>query len=97
MIAVCVTFDLKPGHSEAFMTLMQAQAKNSLGLEPGCHHFDVCTRGDVDDQVFLYELYTDRAAFNAHLASEHFLTFDAAVSDMIAGKSVAIYGDVIQA
>jgi quinol monooxygenase YgiN len=38
--------------------------------------------------VFLYERYGDRAAFEAHLASEHFLAFDAAVRGMIAAKSV---------
>lgn len=94
MIAVCVTFDIKPGHLDAFLPLMQAQASNSLRDEPECHYFDVCTNGTQPDRVFLYEVYSDRAAFNVHLASDHFKEFDTAVADMIAEKSVEIFGDV---
>lgn len=96
MIAVCVTFDVKPESMAEFMPLMQAQATNSLTREPECHRFDISTQGDVGSHVFLYELYTDRDAFDAHLASDHFKTFDADVADMVAGKSVAIYNDVFQ-
>ena len=96
MIAVCVTFDIKPDQMAAFMPLMQAQASNSLRAEPGCRHFDICTVGAHDTRVFLYELYSDRAAFDDHLASEHFKEFDAAVAEMIKEKSVAIYGEVSQ-
>ena len=96
MIAVCVTFDIKDGQMADFLPLMNAQAEASLSQEEGCHHFDVCTQGDVENRVFLYELYKDRAAFDVHLASQHFKTFDAAVAAMITTKSVAIYGHVNQ-
>ncbi|NNE88355.1 MAG: antibiotic biosynthesis monooxygenase [Silicimonas sp.] len=94
MIAVCVTFDIKPEHLKAFLPLMHAQATNSLAQEPGCRHFDVCTDGDNKDRVFLYELYSDRAAFDAHLASDHFKTFDVSVVGMIAAKKVSIFDTV---
>lgn len=32
------------------------------------------------NEIFLYELYTDRAAFEAHLASDQFVAFDANVA-----------------
>ena len=94
MIAVCVTFDVKNERWQAFLPLMHAQAANSLSREEGCHQFDVCTGSDVDNRAFLYELYTDRAAFDAHRATEHFKAFDAAVADMIATKEVAIFDTV---
>lgn len=94
VFAVCVTFDIKPGRTQAFLRLMHAQAANSLDREAGCHRFDVCTDGDVADRVFLYELYTDQAAFEAHLQSAHFQTFDAAVGEMIAAKQVSTYESV---
>ena len=96
MIAVCVTFDIDPKQMDAFLPLMHAQAGNSLTNEAGCHRFDVCTDGEVEGRVFLYELYADRAAFDAHLASGHFKTFDAAVKDMIIAKQVALYDTVSQ-
>lgn len=94
MIAVCVTFDIKPKDMSAFLPLMHAQAKNSLEAEPECYQFDVCTQGENQNRVFLYEIYKDRAAFDAHLASDHFKTFDTAVASMIAEKTVSIFSEV---
>ncbi len=90
MLAVCVTFRLKDGAAEAFMPLMLQQARTSLSEEPECHQFDVC-QSDDGQTVFLYELYTDKAAFGLHLTSQHFLTFDTAVKDLIADKEVATF------
>ncbi|MEM1199334.1 MAG: putative quinol monooxygenase [Pseudomonadota bacterium] len=91
MYVVTVTFTLAEGAAEAFMDLMRAQAKNSLELEPGCHQFDVCIDPNDAGTVFLYELYTDEAAFQFHLASDHFKQFDADVAELVADKKVALY------
>ena len=55
---------------------------------PGCRQFDVCVDPARDDRIYLYEVYDDEAAFQAHLASEHFHEFDARVADWIRGKTV---------
>jgi quinol monooxygenase YgiN len=38
--------------------------------------------------VYLYELYDDRAAFDAHLASAHFVSFAAATTNMITDRVI---------
>ncbi len=88
MFAVCVTFELAEGQMDRFWPLMKANAAASLRLEDDCHQFDVCREGDV---VFLYELYTDRAAFDRHLQEAHFRSFDSAVQGMIDRKDVSTY------
>lgn len=94
--AVVVTFMVKPKALADFMQLMHANAQASLSLEEGCLQFDVATDPDRVDEVFLYEIYTNRAAFDLHLASPHFKTFDAAVSTMIASKEIRTYAQVAQ-
>ncbi|WP_108816790.1 putative quinol monooxygenase [Loktanella sp. Alg231-35] len=94
MFAVIVTFQINPSDWAAFMPAMRANAATSLADEGGCHRFDVCTDPAHPNEVFLYELYTDRAAFDVHLASAHFKTFDALVAPMIASKSAATYAQV---
>ncbi len=89
MYVVLVTFDVKPEAWEAFLPLMAENARASLHAEPGCLQFDVCRDPDAP-RVVLYEVYTDRAAFDAHLATAHFKAFDAAVAPMIAAKQVAL-------
>lgn len=96
MFAVVVTFQIKPGCVADFMPLMTRNAATSLSKEPGCRQFDVATDLSQPEEVFLYELYDDAAAFEAHLASAHFKSFDTAVADMIAAKSVKTYAKVIQ-
>lgn len=91
MYAVVVTFTLKPGLMEDFLPYMLENATTSLLEEYGCHRFDVCTDPGRPDEVFLYELYTDRAAFDLHLDTPHFKAFDAVAGGMIAAKTVATY------
>ena len=88
MYAVCVTFLIKAGQMEAFLPLMLENAAASLRNEPGCHQFDVCREGD---EVFLYELYDDRAAFEAHMQTPHFLSFDGAVASLVAEKTAKTF------
>lgn len=90
LYVVTVTFRLRLGTADAFLPLMRANARTSLAEEPGCRRFEVCLpeRGD-GHEVFLYELYDDRAAFDAHLASAHYREFDAATRHMIESKQAA--------
>ena len=94
MYAVVVTFQIREGEIGAFMPLMLRNARTSMAEEPGCLRFDVCSDPDRPNDVFLYELYTDRAAFDAHLASPHFVAFDAQVAEMISAKVVRTYAEV---
>lgn len=88
MYAVCVTFEIVPEKFDAFLPQMKAQAKNSVSLEAECHVFDICVAGTT---VFLYELYTDEAAFQTHLETPHYTSFNIAIEGMVADKSVAFY------
>ncbi|MEP4770877.1 MAG: putative quinol monooxygenase [Roseibium sp.] len=94
MFAVVVTFEIKSGMIDDFMPLMINNAQQSLKDEPGCKQFDVCTDPKLPDEVFLYELYADAAAFQNHLKANHFLDFDKAVANMIADKTVRTYSVV---
>ena len=91
MFVVVVEFILRDGKTRVFRDRVHRKARDSLELEPDCRRFDVCIDPGRDDFVFLYEVYTDRAAFDAHLASAHFATFDAEVRDWISDKRVAVY------
>lgn len=94
MFAVTVTFTVTPHRRDAFMRAMLDNAATSKRLEPGCRQFDVCTDTDRPDEVFLYELYDDGAAFDRHLASDHFVAFAAHVENMVVDKTVRTYGRV---
>ena len=91
MFVVIVEFELCAGHVEVFRERVRRQAADSLEFEPDCHVFDVCIDPEREDFVLLYEVYSDRAAFDAHLASAHFAAFDAEVRDWIRDKRVSVF------
>ena len=70
---------------------MIANALSSRNDEPGCKQFDICVDASKPATVFLYELYDDRAAFDAHLASAHFKAFASATQAMIERRSIATW------
>ena len=91
MYVITVVFEIKKEHTDAFATAMRENARASLENELGCHQFDVAFAPDDPTTCFLYELYTDKAAFNVHLATPHFKSFDATVNSWLNGKSVHVY------
>ena len=92
--AVCVTLTIAPDQMDAFMPLIHKNARTSLAVEVGCKQFDVLTDPDRPSEVFLYEVYDNADAFQAHLNSDHFQTFDQAVTQMIADKVIKTYTQI---
>lgn len=85
---IIVEFSLNDGALKQFMPLMLANAKASLDKEPGCERFDVLQKPAQPNEIVLYEIYRDRAAFDAHLASAHFKEFSAATAALIGSKRI---------
>lgn len=90
MLVVTVVFEPKAEHAAAFRVAMLENAAASREDEPGCRQFDVCVE-PASGTIFLYEIYDDRAAFDAHMRTEHFLRFDAIVRDWVARRDVRLY------
>ena len=91
MYVITVTFTIKPDHLSDFMAVMLKNSKISLEKEKGCHQFDVCVDPENPNVVFLYELYTGKSAFEAHLASAHFNEFNKKTANWIEIKDVRAY------
>lgn len=88
---IAVDFKIKPGQMAAFRKLIDDNARASVRDEPGCSRFDVCANRKDADRVLLYEIYDDRAAFDAHLKTKHFAVFNDASASLVADKTVDEY------
>lgn len=89
--AITVDFILKPGAMATFRKLIDKNARDSCVYEPGCRRFDVLVPSELGDKVFLYEIYDDRAAFDAHLKSPHFDVFNSESAALVLAKNVVHY------
>jgi quinol monooxygenase YgiN len=86
--ALVVRFALREGAESAFDQLTATTTAAIRDREPGtlvyaCHRVD----GEPRQRVF-YELYADRAAFDAHEAQPHVRQFLAAREELLDGFTV---------
>ena len=88
MFVIIVDFLIKEKEVENFKPLMLENARASLIGEPGCRQFDVCFDIENSRKCFLYEVYDSKAAFDEHLLTVHFKTFDEVVGSMLENKQV---------
>ena len=68
-ICLVVDFRVRPGTKARFLEIIVEHAAQTLVNEEGCLRFEVCDPLEGEDRVFLYEMYADEAALEAHKAS----------------------------
>lgn len=93
---IVVEFQVRKGQMAAFRKLMDENARISCRDEPGCRRFDVLSSPKDPDHVLLYEIYDDRAAFEAHVKTGHFAVFNAESAPLVADKKVREYALVCE-
>src|SRR3954447_1553836 len=88
---VCAKWTVKHGHEQEVEEVVRALAEPSRA-EPG-NVFYQANRDPEDPRVwFFYELYADRAAYDAHGASEHFQRLGHGVAiPLLASRERAFY------
>jgi len=91
MFAVVVNFKINPGRMEPFLGHIRVNAASSLRDEPGCHRFDIWTDPARPDEVFLYELYENEVAFEAHQKMPHFAAMGRAAQGLVAERALTTY------
>ncbi|MFN8489948.1 MAG: putative quinol monooxygenase [Caldilineaceae bacterium] len=81
MYVILVPIQIKEGYKEAFLEAMLEDAKGSLNNEPGCLRFDVVQDASDPNRIWLYEVYVDEAAVEAHRQAPHFIKWRETVKD----------------
>ena len=89
MYVVLVRIKVKPSMTDKFLSEMLLNSRNSLANEIGCHQFDVCQDLSEPNRIYLYEVYDDENAFQAHLETSHYLRWREVVKDFLDEKSVS--------
>jgi quinol monooxygenase YgiN len=72
-LALAVTWEAKEGEAEAVADILRRMA-SAVKSEPGTLLFWPHRSASNDRVFFLYELYADEGAFQAHQQTEHFKT-----------------------
>ncbi len=86
MYSILVTINVHPEHLDAFQKASLGDAQGSVRDEPGCFRFDINQDAHVPTRFYLYEVYRDEAAFEAHLQTPHFLKWKETVAPWLDGE-----------
>lgn len=68
--AVIGTIEVKPGARDEVLRAVLSHRERSLRDEPGTTQFEVLVPNEDPNKLHLFELYTDTAAFVAHLKGQ---------------------------
>jgi quinol monooxygenase YgiN len=84
--ALVVEIRAHPGQKAALLARLRQHRDNVLAKEPGCQYFDLLEVEGDEDTLFLYEVYEDAAALEAHAQTEHFQAYRSDTDPMIAER-----------
>ncbi len=89
-VSLIVEYQLKPGQRQAFEKIIRDHAEGTIEEEAGCLQFDVLMAADDPDRAFVYEVYADDAALEAHKQSPRMPTVRAAYADMLVDRWISV-------
>ena len=81
MYIIVAPIQIKPGYKDRYILEMIGDARGSVENEPGCLRFDAIQDANDENRIWLYEVYVDEDAFNAHTQAPHFIKWRDAVVD----------------
>ena len=90
-LVVLAEFKVRPGQMDAFLPLLEQHARNSRTHEPGCLQFDVVRDGTDPDRAFVYEVYRDEAAFEAHKAAPYLAWYRERAEPLLLERKVTVH------
>jgi quinol monooxygenase YgiN len=83
-VALYAEFTAKPGREEEVASLL-AELTRKVRTEPGNLVFDPHRLESNPAEFFVYEVYADPAAFDAHITADYGATFNTALGYLIIG------------
>lgn len=88
MIGIVATLKVKEGMNEPFEALLKDLAQKSETLEPGCLQYKPMRHLKDPQTYILLEQYEDKAAMDAHMASDHFREAGPKMGEFLAEKPI---------
>jgi quinol monooxygenase YgiN len=73
--AIIGTIKTVPGKRDEYLTFLVAHRKRCLATEPGTLQFEVVVPHAEADTLMLYEVYTNKEAFDAHFSGSSIKQF----------------------
>lgn len=80
-----VDYEIGPADLEKFLAALKENGVATT-KEAGCRQFEISQSASNPNQIFIYEVYENEAAAQAHRGSDHFKKYVAAIKDIAVVK-----------
>jgi (4S)-4-hydroxy-5-phosphonooxypentane-2,3-dione isomerase len=80
-----VDIDVVPGQIDNYLAALKENGAAAVH-EPGCREFDITVSQKDPNHVFIFEVYDNAAALEAHRQTDHFKKYAATTKDMVAKR-----------
>jgi (4S)-4-hydroxy-5-phosphonooxypentane-2,3-dione isomerase len=81
-----VDIDVVPGQIENYLAALKENGAAAVQTEPGCREFNITVSQKDPNHVFIFEVYDNAAALDAHRQTDHFKKYAATTKDMVAKR-----------
>ena len=81
-----VDIDVVPGQIDNFLAALKENGAAAVKQEPGCHEFNITVSQKDPNHVFIFEVYDNAAALDAHRQTDHFKKAAAVTKEMVAKR-----------
>jgi len=88
-----VDIDIVPAELDKYMAAIKENGAASV-KDPGCREFNITVSQKDPNHLFLFEVYDNAAAVEAHRATDHFKHYVATTANMIAKREVRAFSSV---
>lgn len=96
MFAVTITFSIRLGEQARFMKALEGHISDVVTQETGCTRAEAYGDPARPGKVTLVQVFSDGAEFDAYRASPLAKEFDSQVVDIVTGRAIATWTEVIE-
>ena len=93
LTVAAVELDIAPGQIDAYIAAVKENGAAAV-KEPGCRSSTSRALEKDPNHVFLFEVYDNAAALEAHRATDHFKKYAATVKEMVAKREIRVLSSV---
>jgi quinol monooxygenase YgiN len=75
--------EIDPAQLDAYRALLAEEIEASVDREPGVLMLHAVAERERPERIRILEVYADRAAYEAHIKTPHFLKYKTGTADMV--------------
>ena len=88
-----VAIDVKPGMRDAFLEKIKVHGAH-IRTEDGCETLEIFTDSQSPNQVCVWEVWTNRALWDAHMVNAASATWQKVASDFVNGEKITVMDSI---